>query len=64
MTDQVLVILNTGSDVDFVLPSPDHGATGTWRLEVDTARPERGVETPIDGSYAVAEQSVVVFCRS
>ncbi|MGO3151600.1 MAG: glycogen debranching protein GlgX [Galactobacter sp.] len=63
MADQVLVILNTGCDVDFVLPSSDHGAIGTWRLEVDTARAELGAETPIDGSYAVAEQSVVVFCR-
>ncbi|WP_105565042.1 glycogen debranching protein GlgX [Microbacterium halophytorum] len=62
----VAILINTGGDVDAVVPGSDSGAP--WRVEFDTARPqsfaagsEAGAHDPAAGPYPVLAQSVVLL---
>jgi len=55
--EEVLILMNAGEDVDFVLPE------GDWRLRIDTARPETACDEPVSGSVALEWQSVMALTR-
>ncbi|MGZ3218067.1 glycogen debranching protein GlgX [Paracoccus sp. T5] len=55
--DEVLILLNAGDDMDFVLPE------GEWRLRIDTARPDVACDEAVSGQVPLGWQGVVALTR-